>query len=60
MSAQIIDLGHRRLKQQLAGSLALLEAANVSVEAGALEPSNRRRREQPRKAKLTAKQRRQK
>ena len=36
MSAEIVDLGHERLKQQLAGSLALLEAASISP-ANALE-----------------------
>jgi len=38
MSAEIVDLGHRRLKQQLAGSLALLEAVGASIPADALEP----------------------
>jgi hypothetical protein len=37
LSAEIVDLGHERLKQQLAGSLALLEAADVSILANALE-----------------------
>jgi hypothetical protein len=37
VSAEIVDLGHERLKQQLSGSLALLEAASVSLSANALE-----------------------
>ena len=37
MSAAIVDLAHERLKQQLAGSLALLEAASVSIPANVLE-----------------------
>jgi hypothetical protein len=37
VSAAIIDLGHERLKQQLASSLALLEAAGVSTPANTLE-----------------------
>ena len=37
MSAEIVDLGHERLKQQLASSLALLEANGVSIPTNALE-----------------------
>jgi hypothetical protein len=32
VSAAIIDIGHERLKQQLASSLALLEQAGVSAQ----------------------------